>query len=277
MVSTVADLRDSLGAIYVYVPGGNFSYSVTRNQETLPSLLVAKHVVRNRFYNEFILYLQGKNRFNSKLPIVLFHNQLNAIARNNFWGADFESYLKEGGRDFDFLFRSLYECNGKFGSPDKPVVGVSCYAAKAYCLWLSLLLDNENPNMFRLPMEREWEFIAAGTTGREYPWSRGEGSPSALLANYSRSVDSGGETVLVDDKSKGATPEGVYGMAGNVLEWTNTKFDDNSSYVLRGGAWFDKAEQLKNSFRSEHYHPTTRTNFIGFRVVCDACWIPSRV
>jgi formylglycine-generating enzyme required for sulfatase activity len=44
-----------------------------------------------------------------------------------------------------------------FHDPDKPVVGVTWFEARAYCVWSSHVLNSK----FRLPTEAEWERAAA--------------------------------------------------------------------------------------------------------------------
>ncbi|MDR0556645.1 MAG: SUMF1/EgtB/PvdO family nonheme iron enzyme [Treponema sp.] len=57
-----------------------------------------------------------------------------------------EDYLEEDGMSGDALATT-------------PVTGVSWYAAKAYCAWLSAFLEDADCEV-RLPYEREWEYAA---------------------------------------------------------------------------------------------------------------------
>jgi formylglycine-generating enzyme required for sulfatase activity len=88
---------------------------------------------------------------------------------------------------------------------DRPVVWQNFYDARAYCAWAGL----------RLPTEAEWQLAAAGQEGRLYPWGNEEPTAEhAAFYPHSKGPED------VGTHPKGATPEGVEDMAGNVWEWT---------------------------------------------------------
>ncbi|NTW55097.1 MAG: SUMF1/EgtB/PvdO family nonheme iron enzyme [Chlorobaculum sp.] len=254
-------------AQYILIPGGSYVYSVTNKEEQLPDLYFAKYPVTNRLYRRFIEYLQSKTpEYDALFPVSGFSAALREIAKNQTWDAGFAKYLKEGKHDLAGLFRSYKDEDRKFGGDDQPVVGITWYAARSYCLWLSLVEGKgAHSDLYRLPTEPEWEWAAAGKEKRKYPWGKPE--PTPKLANYSDSNI--GATTPVGSYPEGATPEGLYDMAGNVWEWQENRFghkDYPDARALRGGSWLNGSEDLRCSSRVD-VNPDGRGSVIGFRVV----------
>jgi formylglycine-generating enzyme required for sulfatase activity len=79
-----------------------------------------------------------------------------------------------------FLFETRHEepagwSDQRFSNSDQPVVGVTWFAALAYCEWLS---KSDNAT-YRLPTEAEWEKACrGGLENAEYAW--GDESPQTI-------------------------------------------------------------------------------------------------
>ncbi len=252
-------LLDRLGAEYILIKGGTFTYSVTEQPEPMPDLYVAKYTVTNRHYRQFINYLHsGKVADIDVPPLEKYKERLQAMAKSI---EGFSDYLQR--KELAKLFCSESDDDKRFNRDDQPVMDISWYAAKAYTLWLSVL-EGGKDGLYRLPTEMEWEYAAAGEEGREYPWPKKNGDPSPTLANYDNNE---GATTPVGRYPEGATPEGLYDMAGNVWEWMeNKRKKDDSARALRGGSWDNDPDGLRCSARF-HYSPGGRFNDVGFRVV----------
>ncbi|NTU54274.1 MAG: SUMF1/EgtB/PvdO family nonheme iron enzyme [Chlorobiaceae bacterium] len=256
--------KNEQNAIYIWIPGGRFLYSATRKEEYVSGMFFGKYPVTNRLYRSFIIYLQSQeNEHEALLPVSRFVNLIQDIANGNTWDTRFCKYLNESrSSDLAGLFRSEYDQDRKFGGNEQPVVGISWYAAKAYCLWLSLLESGgEKYDLYRLPTEIEWEWVATGKEQRFYPW--GDIDPLSRLANYGHKV---GATTPVGSYPKGATPQGLYDMAGNVWEWMDGLFDKKMNRALRGGSWSNNAGSLRCSARN-YFYPSYWYYYVGFRVV----------
>lgn len=185
-----------------------------------------------------------------------------------------------------------------------PVVGVNWNQARAFCIWrtkkLNQFLSSQKNtpvlSEFRLPTEAEWEWAARGGNAlNPYPW----GGPYArndkgcLLANYkplrgNYIADGGLRTLIVGHYP--SNDWGLYDMAGNVAEWTNSAYDPvsynftwdmNPNYtytakdtddpvmkrkVVRGGSWKDISYYLQVTTRDYEYQDTAKC-YIGFRCI----------
>jgi formylglycine-generating enzyme len=148
---------------------------------------------------------------------------------------------------------------------DHPVTCISWQDAVAFCQWAGV----------RLPTEAEWEKAARGTDGRIWPW--GGSKPTAQRCNFAEQV---GDTTPVGYYPDGASPYGVLDMAGNVLEWTSSKYlpypydaqdgredaEGDDYRTLRGGAWRHPVNWVRCAIR-HGVNPHVRYDDYGFRVV----------
>jgi formylglycine-generating enzyme required for sulfatase activity len=166
------------------------------------------------------------------------------------------------------------------GKEDHPVVNVSWYDAMAYCRWLAEVTGKP----YRLPSEAEWEKGARGSDGRIYPWGN---QWDAKRCNADRGLQ--GDTTPVGAYPQGASPYGLLDMAGNVWEWTQSLWGENSEQpafkypynpgngrenlkasndflrVLRGGSFDFSARRARCAYRGWSYSNLFGWNY-GFRI-----------
>jgi formylglycine-generating enzyme required for sulfatase activity len=155
------------------------------------------------------------------------------------------------------------KCN--YGKPEleaHPINCVNWYAAKEYCAWKGR----------RLPTEEEWEYAARGTARRLYPW--GAARPARQIC-WRRQHVAG--TCSVDSHPEDATPEGVVGLGGNVMEWVSDvycSYDEKSSCtvarVIRGCNYVDVKPYLCRGARRSSLDPGDQLPTVGFRCAMDA-------
>ncbi|NJN80103.1 MAG: formylglycine-generating enzyme family protein [Anaerolineales bacterium] len=151
-----------------------------------------------------------------------------------------------------------------FQNPNQPVQGLAWTQAFDYCEWAGR----------RLPTEAEWEKAARGTDERLFPW--GNTLLDEPTANYDFIFN---QFIDVGTLPSGASPYGVYDMAGNVWEWTADWYDEDyyasSAYenpagptsgnirVIRGGAWNTVLRAIRVTNR--HWAFPGRDDIVGFR------------
>ncbi len=153
---------------------------------------------------------------------------------------------------------------------DHPVTCISWHDAQAFCVWATRVTGET----VVLPSEAAWEKAARGTDGRIYPW--GNEPPTEHLCNFAGKV---GDTTAVGSYPAGASPYGALDMAGNVWEWTATKWVDNykkylpdddpagdASRTLRGGS-FDYLVRFVRCACRFRDSPDVMLFNVGFRVV----------
>ena len=152
--------------------------------------------------------------------------------------------------------------SGIAGRENHPINGVDWNQATAYC----------EAQGQRLPTEEEWEYAARGTDGRIHPW--GNEAPAAQLCwdGEGNDVEEGNRksTCAVNSYSKGNSPFGLADMAGNVWEWTSSKYwanDTGSSAarVNRGGSWDNDFPSIVRSANRSNNVPTSQLGNLGLR------------
>jgi len=176
--------------------------------------------------------------------------------------AEYQRFIEaDGYKDKTFWSSGGF---GKWQAPDdwdeqlghlnRPVTSVSWFEASAYAAWAGC----------RLPTEAEWDHAARGPKGRKYPW--GDSGPNPSLANYYDAKV--GHPTPVGVYPRGATPDGLLDMAGNVWEWMGDWYDEDEDVrSLRGGSWNSNENLLRCTERVRNVPGDRSLNVIGFRVV----------
>jgi formylglycine-generating enzyme required for sulfatase activity len=176
-------------------------------------------------------------------PQRTIHVNVFAIARRPLTNAEFAEFVGATSHKVPAW---------REGPANHPAEGLAWADAVAYCRWLSVATGR----IYRLPDEREWEKAARGDKGRRWPWGNDD---DVMRANVRESAN--GASAPVDAHPRGASPEGLVDLIGNVREWTNTWADGR---VLKGGSYLD---DLADCLPSKRLRPTDQLFGHGLRVV----------
>jgi formylglycine-generating enzyme required for sulfatase activity len=141
-----------------------------------------------------------------------------------------------------------------------PVVGVTWYGARAYCIWRSEKEGLLDQPYYRLPTETEWEHASRGQFGRRYPW----GNDFATDRCNTRESEKNETSTVGDYLGKGDSPYGCCDMAGNVWEWPDSHYRDYLFRVMLGGSCLDDRAAARCAYRRGSLG-FTRLGIIGFR------------
>jgi formylglycine-generating enzyme required for sulfatase activity len=157
-----------------------------------------------------------------------------------------------------------------------PVVCVSARDALAFTAWLS----RETGVAMRLPTEQEWEYAARAGAKTRFWWGDDYDAAYAdCVGCSSRPPQHPGYV-----GSRAANAFGLLDVAGNVREWTcsrfaplgsiapagcSTPFDEAANLVVRGGSWQEPQQALQLSSRGP-FGAWHRNVWTGFRVAASA-------
>jgi formylglycine-generating enzyme required for sulfatase activity len=246
----------------VFVPQGSFDMKITRNSEI--KLIKASvdafwmsNEITNAEFREFVNW--AKKNPNEKLYQVKYSNE---VFSDLIKGIKKDTVIKKINPIEVSKFNSemidplcLEKVNTKYKDyfnkkkyNDYPVVGVSFKMAEYFCLWKTMLENEQmkekglpNVHFYRIPLETEWEYVA------QQPISKGD---KQSLAPTIQKVNDGNSNQW-----------GLFHLDNNVSEWVTP--DRGKAGITRGGSW--KSE--KSTSARQVIDPNSKEANIGFRIV----------
>ncbi len=132
---------------------------------------------------------------------------------------------------------------------DYPVVGVSYKLAEYYCIWKTMLENQQlkekglpNIHAYRLPLESEWEYVAQQPSDNKSPKK-----DNKLIQKVKEGNTNNWELSHLND---------------NVSEWVVTS-PKEKVWIVRGGSW----KTNSNINDRQVIDPDCKEGYIGFRIV----------
>lgn len=171
--------------------------------------------------------------------------------------------------------KALYELPER---ADYPITNVTVFQAQDFCNWIGR----------NLPTVYEWERAARYIDGRHWPWSNEPPiSTEQAILTYEMSEELEEDDDMEDDEEtndldypeimtvaavgsakKGFSQEGIYDLAGNVWEWTDTWVKDKrgaNKFFIKGGSAKFKPSMLQSMAIHQSASTTYYDDELGFR------------
>lgn len=219
------------------------------------------------------------------MATLLKHKDFETLNKVKNPGVDWISMLSDDQQKLDE--NDLF-ANGHPDSPDMPVVNVSKEAAETYCEWLTESYNGSthkkkahNKVIFRLPTEKEWEYLAkSGKEQSAYAWGgpyvrnakgcflanldvsdvdkKPASNENDLFCDSNNPTDQDGGLFPVSVKSYIPNDFGLYNMTGNVSEMVK------EPGIAKGGSWNTKAGIATIENKETIFGPSPE---LGFRVI----------
>jgi len=196
------------------------------------------------------------------------------ITLQSFSMSRYEITFEEYDRFAKATGHSLPDDRG-WGREKRPVINVNWHEASQYTKWLT----EQTGHQYRLPSEREWEYAAKAGTETLYWWGMKLGKKNANCS-ICGSLWDGKKTAPVGSFKPNAFE--IYDTIGNVMEWTVSclrrsyqgapssgnqwRGGDCSQRMVRSSSYKSYINSLRTTKRN-HFHPNTRIDTLGFRVV----------
>ena len=218
----------------VITPGGFFKKAVTEKQKKTRMVTKTRTVAASSSGKEVTYFefcpLPAQDYYLGKYPVT--QQQWEAVMGSN------PSNFKGG---------------------NLPVEMVSWDDAQIFIQKLNQLSGKKH---YRLSTEEEWEYACRAGSTSEYYF----GDDESQLGEYAWYKDNSGATTHPVGQKK-PNGWGLYDMAGNVFEWTDSWSDSSRSYrVYRGGGWSCGSECCRSAFRYCG-GPVSRGSGLGFSLV----------
>ncbi len=202
---------------------------------------------------------QVDNFVMSKFPVTNGQFAIFAEAEDGYRNPRWWDFSQHAQRWFNL---GKGAAKSRFSGDARPRENVNWYEAMAFSNWLGKLLGMK----ISLPTIAQWQRAAKGDDDRYFPWG------DEYDEEHCNTLETGLKTTTpVDRYQMGASPYGIFDMAGNVWEWTlNTAAAAEAGRDFRravaGGSFVSPCDRAHTTFRY-YLDPRVRYSSIGIRLV----------
>ena len=195
----------------------------------------------------------------SKYPVTNAQFAIFAAAADGYKNPRWWAFSQHAKR---FFAAKAGPVESRFAGDSLPRENVNWYEAMAFANWLGAQLRMQ----ITLPTVAQWQRAAKGDDDRYFPWG------DDYDEDRCNTVETGlKQTTPVDRYHKGASPYGVYDMAGNIWEWTlnsaeATDAGRDQRRAVAGGSFVSSCDRAQTSMRY-YLEPRVRYSSIGIRLV----------
>lgn len=264
---------------FVYIPKGRFLFGTTADETMRKSML--SHVPIHPAQTDAFLMAKYETTFGDWL---VFLSSLSPEERNKYLfkpqeagsagpvgvaqlpNGEYQLHLQPATKKFVVKVGApfVYEARKKNREQDWtrfPATGMTVQDAKDYAAWLD---KTGKVKGARLCTELEWERAAKGADDRE--WPHGDDllpTDANFDATYSMEAPAMGPDP-VGSYPPSQSPFGIFDLAGNAFEWTQSTLSKNE-YVFHSGGFFYGPIVQRATNRSV-MDPTTRNPGFGIRI-----------
>lgn len=261
----IADIPEDI--ILIKIPAGAYSSGKNRVEKYIEyDYMMMKYPVTNWQYIEYL-----KEASENGDVTITSQSVTGDYNGDNNWPPGIYEFVDFDDTDCrigfnppdEFVIKWRWVEGRQEGYDNHPVTEVTWFGANAFAEYYGM----------RLPTKAEWEKAARANSGYQFPWG------NTLSPSYANYKDSGdiydNDTTPVgfyngdNNTTDSYSPYGIYDMAGNVWEWTNSWKDQSSGKVIKGGSWRrSKLTELYPWFEPTYgYSPNNSSSDIGFRCV----------
>lgn len=199
----------------------------------------------------------------SKYPITNAQYQIFLEDPHGYANPDWWNYSPEG---CEMRIKHPTPMPSNFKGEERPRETINWFDAIAFCQWLSAYLGET----IILPTLPQRQRAAQADDGRLYPW--GQDFDPARCNTRESDIKM---TTVVTRYADGASPHGVYDLAGNIWEWClkaphnagGLLLTPNEKCIMQGGSFNSPNLRAQSQFVFR-LDPHTIAASIGFRVVC---------